>query len=594
MINDILNNIHETSPHIQYSLYADDIAVWFTHPNIDIANRYIQLALDDMFDWCSRWGLKISPTKSATLIFSNKRVHLHPINPLNVNGENIPIVNTFKYLGLTLDRSLSFTPHIADLKQRCSRRLNIMKCISGREWGADRRTLLQLYTSLIRPILDYNAFLFDHISNTNKATLEAIQNQALRIATGALRTTPVCNLNAETNIPPLCHRRKYLLLRFFIRSQARPNQPTHRCLTAFPHNNIPIMQQRKYPLIATQIQRTLELFKQSQIPVLPIPAFHYFWTEQCPDINFLFSGCKSSFITTEIHGKFAEYKHNHAGFTFIYTDGSRRDRCTGAAFTLNNINSSCRLSDFHSVYTAELIAIYSAVRHILRHKILRSIICTDSSSSLHAIAAMHNSSHPIVHKIRLLFNVISTLPDNFIIKFLWIPGHVGIQGNEAADLLAKQSLLLPARNDLKCPVNDILNNLHENFRSFLQYDWNIIDHYHFHPIKPVLAHWPSTQQNTRLKEIVLARLRLGHTKLTHSHIIENRPPSACHRCKTRYTIQHFLLECPLYNIQRQQIVRHVTANRLPLTLPTLLGDSDPGLIDILFDFLHETKLELFI
>ena len=357
MINDIVTNIKDVSPHIQYSLYADDIAVWFTHPNIDLANQYIQHSLNNISEWCSRWGLEISPAKSATLIFSNQRVHLHPVNPLNINGQNIPIVNTFKYLGLTLDRSLTFTAHIADIKQRCSRRLNIMKCISGREWGADRRTLLQLYTSLIRPILEYNAFLFDHISDTNQTALEAIQNEALRIATGALRTTPVCNLTAETNIPPLCHRRKYLLLRFFIRSQTRRNEPTYSCLTNLPHNNILSMQQRKYPSIATQIQKALNLFNHGQIPTLSTPALRYFWMDKSPDITFLFSGNKSSITTTEMRARFAEIKHNHADYTFIYTDGSRRDGHTGAAYTLNDGYGSRRLSDFHSVYTAELIAI---------------------------------------------------------------------------------------------------------------------------------------------------------------------------------------------------------------------------------------------
>ena len=295
-----------------------------------------------------------------------------------------------------------------------------------------------------------------------------------------------------------------------------------------------------------------------------------------------------------MHARFAEIKHNHADYTFIYTDGSRRDGHTGAAYTLNDGYGSRRLSDFHSVYTAELIAIYSAIRHVLRHKIHRSIICTDSISSLQALSSIHNSSHPIVSQIRVLVTSLSSLPGNYILKFFWIPGHCGIQGNETADRLAKESLLFPARNDLDCPVNDVLNKLHENFRSFLQFDWNTVNHFHLHRIKPTLGHWPSAHQNTRLKEILLARLRLGHTKITHSHIIEQRPPSSCHRCRTRYTIQHFLLECPLYNVQRQRIVRHVTANRLPLTLQTLLGDSDPDLLELLFEFLHTTKLEIFI
>ena len=134
----------------------------------------------------------------------------------------------------------------------------------------------------------------------------------------------------------------------------------------------------------------------------------------------------------------------------------------------------------------------------------------------------------------------------------------------------------------------------QKFPHLLQNEWNIIAHHHFHAIKPVLGHWSSSQQNTRLKEIVLARLRLGHTKLTHSHIFEGTPPSSCHRCKTRYTIEHFLLHCPLYNVQRQKIIRHVTANRLPLTLHSLLGNSYPDLLELVFEFLHTTKLEIFI
>ena len=591
MINAVLDYIHEISPHMKCSLYADDIAVWFSHPSVDRANQFIQLALDHIYLWCSRWGLKVSPAKSATLIFSNQLAHLHPLNPLKINGENIPIVNTFKYLGVTLDRRLTFTPHIADLKQRCSRRLNIMKCISGREWGADRRTLLHLYTSLIRPILDYNAFLFDHISDTNKASLEAIQNEALRIATGALRTTPVCNLTAETNIPPLTHRRKYLLLRFFLRSQSRPNQPTYLCLSNFPRNNVLSIQQRKHPSIATQIQRTWDLFNQTEIPVFSAPPLRCFWKDVSPDIHFLFDCPKKGMIMADVQAKFAEFKHNHSDFTFIYTDGSRREGRTGAAFTLNDINVSRRLSDHHSVYTAELIAIYSAVGHIKQRQIFRSVICTDSISSLHAIAAIHNSSHPIVYKIRLL---LSSLPENIVIKFLWIPGHAGIRGNESADKLAKQSLLLPFANQLKCPLSDVLNVLHGNFLSFLQNEWNLIAHHHLHHIKPILGHWSSSQQNTRLKEIILARLRLGNTKLTHSHIFDGKPPSSCHRCNILYTTKHFLLQCPLYNVQRRKIIRHVTANRLPLTLHSLLGDSSPDLLDLLFEFLHNTKLENFI
>ena len=72
------------------------------------------------------------------MTFSHQRKHIKPRIPININGEKIPTtVNHFKYLGITLDRRLTFTEHINDLIQRCARGINIIKCIAGTDWGAD-------------------------------------------------------------------------------------------------------------------------------------------------------------------------------------------------------------------------------------------------------------------------------------------------------------------------------------------------------------------------------------------------------------------------------------------------------------------------
>ena len=254
------------------------------------------------------------------------------------------------------------------------------------------------------------------------------------------------------------------------------------------------------------------------------------------------------------------------------------DGKTGAAFVAPNLTSHIRLANNFSVFSAELTAIYEALRFIRRQNIHQPIICSDSKSSLLALAANHDSSQPIIYKIRIILN---TFSNDFKITFLWIPGHSGIHGNDLADEAAKRSILLPER-DSPCPVTDALNSIHSSFSTLLQDDWDRQNHFHMHQIKPTLQHWPSSQQNTRLKEILLARLRLGHTKLTHAHIIQNTPPATCHRCNVRYTISHFLFHCPLYEDARLPLLRHAAANRLPLTLASLLGDSYPGLIDLLF------------
>ena len=493
-------------------------------------------------------------------------------------------------LGLTLDRRLTFNAHIADLKQRCSRRINILKCIAGREWGADRRTLLHLYTTLIRPILDFNAFLFGNISQTQSNKLESIQNSALRVAIGALRTTPIKNLNIETNIPPLVRRREYQLLRYLARSAARP-ETTSFSIMSQPVPDELTDRQFKFPTINIRIKKLLNEYKVPFPHIIRCPPLQAFWMNTPIETTLLFSDPKATLIPEDIINMFNQFKSEHQDASFIYTDGSRADNRTGSAFLVDGYLQSSRLPDFFSVFSAELQAIASALQYIdgsnLNHS--KVVICTDSKSAVCALAAQHNSAHPIIDQIRKLIN-----NSNKDIEILWIPGHCGIPGNEKVDKGAKEILQDQPQDNLPCPASDYLNHLHSSFRTTLQLVWDLNPHYHLHQIKPRMGHWPSSNRNTKLQEIILARLRVGHTSLTHYHIIEHSPPPICHRCGCRYTIDHFLLRCPVYDSARHPLIRYTATNRLPLTLSVLLGDSYPDLLDLLFVFLHETKLELSI
>jgi len=52
--------------------------------------------------------------------------------------------------------------------------------------GSRQKTLLMIYRSLIRSILNYGAVALDSMSESNKKKLDVIQMQALRIASGAI------------------------------------------------------------------------------------------------------------------------------------------------------------------------------------------------------------------------------------------------------------------------------------------------------------------------------------------------------------------------------------------------------------------------
>ena len=109
-------------------------------------------------------------------------------------------------------------------------------------------------------------------------------------------------------------------------------------------------------------------------------------------------------------------------------------------------------------------------------------------------------------------------------------------------------------------------------------------------IKPIAGLWSSSIRTNRREEIVLARLRLGHTVLTHSYIIDRLAPPLCPSCQLPQTVPHVLLDCQKYRRQRQLLQLQCRALNVPMTVSTVLGDGNRSVTDALFRFLKECEL----
>ena len=73
----------------------------------------------------------------------------HPDPCLLLNGSSIPVVNEAKFLGVIFHNKLSFLPHIWQLKNKCTKALNLLRVLAHTTWGADQETLLHLYSTLL-------------------------------------------------------------------------------------------------------------------------------------------------------------------------------------------------------------------------------------------------------------------------------------------------------------------------------------------------------------------------------------------------------------------------------------------------------------
>ncbi|RNA27572.1 RNA-directed DNA polymerase from mobile element jockey-like [Brachionus plicatilis] len=83
--------------------------------------------------------MKISVEKSSSGVFSRYKKESDNLN-LKIYGNRI----------------LNFNKLVDEIKERCNRRLNIIKILSNKKWGLNQNTLENLYKSLVGSILDYS------------------------------------------------------------------------------------------------------------------------------------------------------------------------------------------------------------------------------------------------------------------------------------------------------------------------------------------------------------------------------------------------------------------------------------------------------
>ena len=110
----------------------------------------------------------------------------------------VKIDNKAKFLGLVFDSKLNWNEHIKYLEEKCNKRLNLMRAVSGNTWGASKKSLLTIYRSLIRSVIDYGSMAYNLASDSTKHKLDVIQHKALRLACGVFCSTAAAALQVET------------------------------------------------------------------------------------------------------------------------------------------------------------------------------------------------------------------------------------------------------------------------------------------------------------------------------------------------------------------------------------------------------------
>ena len=223
-----------------------------------------------------------------------------------------------------------------------------------------------------------------------------------------------------------------------------------------------------------------------------------------------------------------EHITSYTDHVIAFTDGSKTDMGVGCAFVLGQSTRSFSLPKHASVFTAELVAIIKLLSFIETETDVFYLVLSDSLSCLMALRTFH-TKNSFVQEILTRLNALSLAGKE--ITLCWIPSHVGIAGNETADAAAKRAAARPCTRRFPLPATDFRPAISEFVTSKWQETWNQCSGNKLRVIKPTLSLWRSSLRRSRREEVVLCRLRTGHTYATHGYNLcgDDRP-----RCTRLY------------------------------------------------------------
>lgn len=244
---------------------------------------------------------------------------------------------------------------------------------------------------------------------------------------------------------------------------------------------------------------------------------------------------------------FLEQIQRYQGYLNLYTDGSRSENGVGAALVVNNESHYWTLNPMCSIFTAELYAIWQAMLYFSFQGNSRCLICVDSLS---AIKVLENRFTQNEWAIKIIETYTYLKSINKEVTIMWIPSHVNIVGNVLADSAAKHATTGLVDEGIPVPLDDIKKAIKQNLTNVWQEQWDRYDG-QLKRIKPSIKKWIYPKDISRREQVVLCRMRIGHTNLTHLYLLAGSARPRCETCRVRLTVQH-IFTCPIYEPYRRQ------------------------------------------
>ena len=175
-INDLCNAVC----YSKTSLFADDTSIVYSDVSLKNIETFINLDLNNLYVWLCANKISLNVAKTKILLFRN--VHKKITHNLNfeINGKEIKLSESVKYLGVTLDHLLNWN---LNTKILCSKLTKANGAISKLRHFVSRSTLIQIYYALFFSHLNYACQIWGQSHNSNLERIFKLQKRCVRLIT---------------------------------------------------------------------------------------------------------------------------------------------------------------------------------------------------------------------------------------------------------------------------------------------------------------------------------------------------------------------------------------------------------------------------
>ena len=232
--------------------------------------------------------------------------------------------------------------------------------------------------------------------------------------------------------------------------------------------------------------------------------------------------------------------------------------------------------------------------------IQKCLILSDSKSVLQALGN-HNYKKADHRILKIKRKLVKLFNKGLIIRFVWVKGHTGVEGNEIVDTIAKESINLA----VTYPITD-KNDIIREFKGKIRKDWELVwadyvmstknPYGLVHPTLPKNIPYIDNYPVKKSYSSIMARLKLNHGAFpAHLCRIGVQNTSACPCDNISYgDLNHIFFSCKKYIKQSEELLSDLINLKveLPINLVSLLSQNKKEIFDLIINFIRTNIIHI--